>query len=241
MSKTQSSAVQKGNRGQEFVYYDSNIWIDWVLYPADDSNTATELFDQLEPDRRMVIVSNLLEYEVYHNLRKKFVKNSEWNGSTKKEIEKVAKKVSMAVEAGFERKLKQLLLTRKAIRKNADSDASKIDYRVLEKMKNRVGLIKLVSVCPECDNRVARDFKDKCPVCGKQISAMSKYEYHGLNGADLRHAYIAQSTGVRRFYTMDKGFQDLIKYESFSFEVEIRSASRDKSVDECAREHMLKL
>ena len=214
--------MASSSKQETLVYYDANIWIDWALCIADGSeNAVNDLFNVLNSGRRVVVVSNLLEYEVCHILRKDFTSNTEYYGSSKDNIERVQKEVSIRIKKVFERPLESLLQSKKAKRQNPDNDAAFIDNQVLEKMKNCMGRTTVISKCPKCEWRVNKDFKNECPKCGKQIEAMKKYHYSGLNGADLKHAYIAQSLGIQEFYTRDKGFLDLISDKEFSFKIKI--------------------
>ena len=211
--------MASGSKQETLVYYDTNIWIDWVVDGSE--NAVNALFNISDSGRRVVVVSNLLEYEVYHKLRKKFTSEMKYCGESKDDIETVQKNVNMKIKKIFGDRLKKLLRSKMAKRKNADNDAASIDNKVLGKMKNRMGRTTVINVCPKYEVRVEKDFKNKCRKCGNQITALKKYSYHGLNGADLKHAYIAQSLGVQEFYTRDKGFRDLINDEEFSFKIKI--------------------
>lgn len=203
----------------EWVYFDANVWIDWALgFIHNKKSKVDYLFKELIPDDKVLIVSDLVITEVTNTLRKILINETEYN-QFKKNLDTMHAQVQSKIKDGFGDRLKRMEKSKIAIRKASKISAANMDDMILKKMKNYVGQTVIIHVCPKCDKQTKHNFKNKCPQCGEQITAVARYDYRGLNYADLAHAYIAQSLGVKKFYSRDRGFEKLGTDSDFKFKV----------------------
>ena len=194
------------------VYYDSNVWIAYIMGNGDHFYSVCEpLIEDVRQGRCTCVVSNLIMLESINVIRKRI---------TEKQLVKDNPDPS-AVEALAEEHVKKCIrLVRRLEQQKKIAFIESTEYVVeqdivLGKLQTLTDYVNSEQYCNVCKEFYqSRDIA--CPTCGASIKPTTKYRYSGLGHSDLEHAYLALYGRASVFYTTDKGFKNLATDPDFA-------------------------
>ena len=163
-------------------YYDTGIWIAYMLQNDKFFIPSSALFDRLlSSNNRIVVISNLVLVESTHVFRRKIVKFLD-RIFDHKQAQLSAISRDNYLSTAFTKRLFQLEKSGHLELYEPDLLLNVHHKEVLSKLRRQ-------------------------PI---HMRSMAKgYQYAGLGPADIEHAYLARRAGVSDFYTTDCSFKQL--------------------------------
>lgn len=201
--------VQTDTDKKALVYYDTNIWVSYMLGQDDNFyNVCKPLIEDIEHRRRVAVVSYLTVMESIHAIRRRvaIVSLPAESGRTISQRETLARNCVNK----FVKFVGSLSIQKKIIIVRPTQSIATHHLAVLNKLKTIFGRVDLNLYCTNCQRRyLVQRHSDNCPSCGGSLTYSNRYEYRGLSHADIAHAYFARYGGASLFYSTDKSFDDL--------------------------------
>lgn len=198
------------NDGKDRVYYDTNIWVAYMLGEKYRSHHLCKpMIDAVEQEQIIVVVSDLISLELIHVIRRRvFEKYSAREGITASKIESVAKKIT----SSFNNKIGRFERQRKGIFVSPMESVAMHHSVLHAKLAALTGYAKFAWYCKKCQRtHLAHTHNSACPACDA-VNPTKKYRYKGLGHADLEHVFFAIHGRASAFYTLDWGF-DVLKHD----------------------------
>ena len=199
------------------VYYDTNIWVSYMLGDRDDYYVYCKpLIDDIETGEKVAIGSYLVIMEAIHVLRQRIVEKREFTGGDRAECDKNIPVADSLVKK-FMSKMKKLAEKQKIIIVGSNKTVDYHHHTTLGKLNDYFGYVRPVSICPYCKKgRVGREKQNTCPSCNSSPGSVNKYQYKALGHADIEHAYFARYNSVSIFCSADTSFHGLKNDPDFS-------------------------
>ena len=191
--------------GEKRVYYDSNVWISYIMGSSDHFYSVCEpLIEDVKQGRCIAVVSNLTIMESINVIRKRKTEKQHIRDNPD----------PSAVEASAEERVKKCIRLVKRLAKQKkiifiESTEYVVEQDiVLGKLQTLTDYVNSEQYCNICkESYQSRD--NACPTCGAPVESKKKYKYRGLGHSDLEHAYLGLYGRASVFYTTDKGFKNL--------------------------------
>ena len=170
-------------------YYDSGVWVAYMLKNDRFARPSKKLFDSLISNNgRIVVMSHVVLLETIHVLRRKIV-------------------------GALDRTVEEKQVQSVAASKCTDAIAEFIKYvsgmDEYGKLEFYTPDLRLNDYREQILLEISRQ-----PISVKITS--KRYLYSGLGPADIEHAHLARRAGVSTFYTTDSSFECLHKDPEFS-------------------------
>ena len=201
--------VQTDAGRKTLVYYDTNIWVSYMLGLDDNFYSVCKpLIEDIEHGRCVAVVSYLTIMESIHAIRRRIaiVSLPAGSGRTISQREALARNCANR----FVEFVGSLSAQKKIIIVRPTQNIATHQLAVLNKLKTIFGRVDLNLHCTNCQRRyLVQKHSDRCPTCGGSLTHSNRYEYKGLSHADIAHAYFARYGGASLFYSTDKSFDDL--------------------------------
>lgn len=179
----------------DLVYYDTNIWVAYMLGEKDRLHSKSEeLITNIEKRYKIAIVSHLVLMETIHVLRTRIVQKSQVNDGSQ-----INRDVNNATEK-FIKLIRDLEISNKIIVAAPHKSIFEHQIYAFNHLRNYFGT-KIYS---------SRRRKHK-----------KQYRYVGLNHTDIEHACLAMYSKVSEFYSGDLLFEKLFcnpPFNSIRFE-----------------------
>ena len=205
------------------VYYDTNIWVAWMLGSTDEFfPKARLLIDNVCSGKNIAIVSNLVILETIHVLRRKITENSQYVGSNRENYDNLERQINKKIRI-FIGSIIAMANDKKIFIPKSHLSIAAHHSMVLEKSRSYFGYLRTISICSNCKKRSARrSVQDTCKHCNSANDLIHRYDYKGLGHADLEHVFFARSNYVKEFHSADKSFKGLTKdsdFKSINFKI----------------------
>lgn len=181
------------------VYFDSSIWVSHVLQEKRNNRAQTvqQLFDQIEEDEEVILVSHLVLLEVLEVIRKRITESEPYtdlDDSKKKEIkDKIQEKTNLFLKA-----LSQLIREHRVALIDSQKPVDQWFKMTYSIFVSSSGDISIHNYYPDGRRRT-----------------LPKYQYRGVGHYDIQHALTAQEFSARDLHTFDQGFVELEDHQEF--------------------------
>lgn len=180
------------------VYFDTNIWYSYFVKDR-HSGKAKKLFELVEKNKSIVLVSELIILELIDIIKKRIIENSEYSDLSDDRIKELVKEYEQK-RLDVVEKISFLLAKGKIIIKDPDCSIKQTYNNIKKYSSKGFGEINSRDYCFDCEQKLPKP----------------KYKYRGVGSWDILHALTVKDLGIKDFYTFDKGFSELAINKDFN-------------------------